>query len=190
MYVLLSLIPGVRLHVRSSRRALEEDCDSKLKTRMPTKPLDVVRKSLQVYADRGVFRGLNEAKPRNGNQSFTFVWLGDRPLEFGVDAESTILTFKRLLPNVPSNSELYSDLKRFLKSRCDDDLPKHRRVDAKRAEVVCVNRAGNVSIALKVKNNQYAYGVNRLVNLVHEVFVRLNDSHPDYMCENFDVPQE
>ena len=53
-----------------------------------------------------------------------------------------------------------------------------------------MNRAGNVSIALKVRNNQYAYGLNRLVNLVHEVFVQLNDSHPDYMCNNFDVPQE
>ena len=159
-------------------------------TKKSTKPLDVVRKSLQGYSDRGVFRGLKEAKPRNGRQSFTFVWVGDRPVEFGIDTETALLSFKHLLPNVPSNSELYSDLKRFLKSRCDKDLPKHRRVEAKRAEVVCVNRAGNVSIALKVRNNQYAYGLNRLVNLVHEVFVQLNDSHPDYMCNNFDVPQE
>lgn len=157
---------------------------------MSTKPLDVVRKSLQVYADRGVFRRLNEGKARNGKHSFTFVWLGDRPLEFAIDTEAGLLTFKHLLPNVPSNSVLYSDLKRFLKSRCDAHLPKHRRIDPKRAEVVCVNRAGNVSIALKVRNNLYAYGLNRLVNLVHEVFVQLSDSHPEYMCENFDVPQE
>lgn len=157
---------------------------------MSTKRLDTVRKGLQVYAVRGIFRGLNEVKPRNGTQSFEFVWLGDRSLEFAIDTRKAHLTFKHLLPNVPSNSELYSDLKRFLTSRCDGDLPKHRRIDPKRAEVVCVNRAGNVSIAVKVRNNQYAYGLNRLVNLVHEVFVQLNDSHPDYMCENFDVPQE
>jgi hypothetical protein len=157
---------------------------------MSTKPLDVVRKGLQVYADRGVFRGLDEAKTHNGKQSFKFVWLGDRPLEFGIDAEKALLTFKHLLPNVRANSVLYSDLKRFLNSRSDRDLPRHRRIDAKRAEVVCVNRAGNVSIALKIRNNQYAYGLNRLVNLVHEIFVQLNDSHPDYMCETFDVPQE
>lgn len=157
---------------------------------MSTKALDVVRKNLRVYADRGVFRGLNEISRRDGKQSFTFAWLGDRSLEFDINTESALLTFRHLLPNVPSNSELYSDLKRFLKSRCGDDLPKHRRIDSKRAEVVCVNRAGNVSIALKVRNNQYAYGLNRLVNLVHEIFVQLNDLHPDYMCENFDVPQE
>jgi hypothetical protein len=157
---------------------------------MSTKPLDVVRKGLRAYAHRGVFRGLDEVKTRNGKESFKFVWLGDRPLEFGIDTQRSLLTFKHLLPNVPSNSVLYSDLKRFLKRRADGDLPKHRRIDRKRAEVACVNRAGNVSIVLKVRNNQYAYGLNRLVNLVHEIFVQLNDSHPDYMCENFDVPQE
>ena len=157
---------------------------------MSTKPLDVVRNALQVYAERGVFRGLDEVKTRSGRQSFKFAWLGNRALEFAIDTERALLTFKQLLPNVPANSSLYSELKRFIKSRDDRDLPKHRRIDAKRAEVGCANRGGNVSITLKVKNNQYAYGLNRLVNLVHEVFVQLNDSHPDYMCENFDVPQE
>lgn len=157
---------------------------------MARKPLDIVRKGLQGYADRGIFRGLDEGKTGNGKQSFTFVWLGDRPLEFETDIERATLTFKHVLPNVLPTSGLYSDLKRFLKTRCGGDLPKHRRIDAKRAEVGCVNRAAKVSIALKVRNNQYAYGLNRLVNLVHEIFVQLNDSHPDYMCENFDVPQE
>jgi len=159
-------------------------------TKMSTKPLDVIREGLRVYANRGVFRGLDEVNTRHGKQSFKFVWLGDRPLEVDIDTQKALLTFKHVLPNVPSNSVLYSDLKRFLKSRSDCDVPKHRRIDGKRAEVACVNRAGNVSIALKVRNNQYAYGLKRLVNLVHEIFVQLNDSHPDYMCENFDMPQE
>lgn len=157
---------------------------------MSTKSLDVVRKGLQVYADRGVFRGLDEFKTRNGKQSFKFFWMGAKPLQMDIDNEMATLTFKSLLPNVPATSRLYSDLRRLLESRSDGDLPKHRRIDARRAEVLCVNRAGNVSIAIKVRNNQYAYGLNRLVNLVHEIFVQLNDSHPDYMCENFDAPQE
>lgn len=166
------------------------NADSDQRKGMPTDPLDVVRKNLRTYADRGVFRGLSEVAPRNGKQSFTFVWLGNRLLEFDVDTKAARLTFKRLLPNVPPKSELYSELKQFLKGRHDRDLPKHRRIDAKRAEVDWVNRAGNVSIILKVRNNHYAYGTNRLVNLVHEIFVQLNDSRPDYMCENFDIPQE
>lgn len=157
---------------------------------MPKKPLDVVRKGLQAYADRGIFRGLDEVKTRNGKRAFRFVWQGSRPVDFDVDSEKGVLRFNRLLPNVPPNSALYSDLLRFLNSRSDPKIPKHRRVEARRATVSCTNRAGNVSIALSVKNNQYDYGLKKLVNLVHEVFVQLNDAYADYLCENFDAPQE
>jgi len=155
-----------------------------------TKPLDVVRTAIRDYADRGVFRGLDDIRTKNGRQAFRFLWLGDRPLEFNVDIGKSILIFNKLLPNVPSKSPFYSELKHFLKGRSGGDLPAHRRIDPKRAEVVCINRSGTVSIGLKVKKNEYAYGLSRLVNLVHELFVQLNDLHPDYMCENFDVPQE
>ena len=154
------------------------------------KSIDVVRTGLSDYANRGVFRGLDEKKSQNGSHAFTFWWLGSRPLEFTIDTAKSALIFKQILPNVASRSPLYSELKRFLKTRSDFELPDHRRIDPKRAEVLCINRNGKVSIGLKVKRNQYAYALNRLVNLVHELFVQLNDLHPDYMCENFDVPQE
>lgn len=157
---------------------------------MPTNPVNVVGRGLQAYADRGVFRGFDEVKTRNGKAGFRFVWLGSRLLDFSLDSKKGVLKFSNLLPNVPSNSILYSDLKHFLKSRCDRKIPRHRRVDARRAKVSWTNRRGNVSIALTVRNNQYAYGLNRLVNLIHEVFVMLNDSYADYMSENFDAPQE
>jgi hypothetical protein len=152
--------------------------------------MDVVRTALREYAERGVFRGLEDVKTRNGRQAYKFLWLGDRPLEVSVDIGKSILIFNQLLPNVPSKSPFYSELKRFIKARCEPGLPDHRRIDPKRAEVLCINRNGSVSIGLKVKKNQYAYALNRLVNLVHELFVQLNDLHPDYMYENFDVPQE
>jgi hypothetical protein len=149
-----------------------------------------VRKGLQAYADRGIFRGFDEVRTRNGKRAFRFVWLGNRPVDFDVDSEKGVLRFNKLLPNVPPKSALYSDVSSFLMSRSDPRLPKHRRVEAGRATVSCTNRAGNVSITLLVKNNQYEYGLKKLVNLVHEVFVQLNDAYSDYLCENFDAPQE
>jgi len=157
---------------------------------MSIRSVAVVRNQLQEYAHRGVFRGLNELASRNGKHTFTFVWLGSKPLEFCMDTENATLAFKRVLPNVARDSHLYDELKRFLSERGEKALPKHQRIDPKRAEILSVNRAGNVTISIKVKNNQYAYGMKRLVNLVHQVFVRLNDQHPDYMCENFDMPLE
>ena len=115
---------------------------------------------------------------------------GSRLLTFSFDSREGVLTFTNLLPNVPLNSMLYGDLQRFLESRSDRKIPRHRRIDSARAELSWTNRRGKVSIALTVRNNQYAYGVRKLINLVHEVFVLLNDSYADYMNENFDVPQE
>ena len=150
------------------------------------KPLNVVRVSLQAYADRGVFRGFSEI--RNGR--FQFVWVVDHRMELSVDPAKHELRFIRLLPNVPAKSALYAELKSFIERRHDEELPEHRRIDRKRAEVSCANRGGFVSVALKVKKNQYAYGVNRIVNLAHELFLHLRERRPEYLMENFDVPQE
>lgn len=148
--------------------------------------LNIVRERLQAYADRGVFRGFSEIK----NGHFKFVWLIRHQMELSVDTAKQMLRFKKLLPGVPAGSSMYAELKGFIEERHDRALPEHRRIDRRRAEVSCDSRGGFVSISLKVKNNQYAYGVGRIVNLVHELFLHLRDAHPDYLAEHFDVPQE
>ncbi|MFN0084746.1 MAG: hypothetical protein ACKVX9_05110 [Blastocatellia bacterium] len=153
---------------------------------MSNKPLNVVRESLQAYADRGVFRGFSEIEAGR----FQFGWMIHHAMELSVDTEGHALRFSRLLPGVPSKSGIYADLKRFIAERHDSALPEHRRIDRRCARVSCSNRGGAVSISLKVRDNQYAYGVNRIVNLVHELFLYLRERHPEYLMENFDVPQE
>jgi hypothetical protein len=159
-------------------------------TEMSKSSLTIIRENLQAYADRGVFRGFSETSTRRGTHNFTFTWLVPQPLELSVDTKSGILKFKNLLPNVPGGSALHSDLKSFLQERCNGALPRHRRIDKSRADLLCRNNSSSISIALKVKNNQYRYCLNRIVNLVHELFVHLNDAHVDYMRESFDAPQE
>jgi len=153
---------------------------------MAKRSLSVVRESLQGYADRGVFRGFSEV--RSGH--FKFVWLIRHQMALSVDTANNVLRFMQVLPCVPANSTMYAELKSFIKQRHDRELPDHRRIDRRRAEASCSNRGGTVSISLKVKNDNYAYGVNRIVNLVHELFLHLRDAYPDYLAENFDVPQE
>jgi hypothetical protein len=148
--------------------------------------LIVVKDALQAYADRGIFRGFSEVKPGH----FKFVWLIQHQMELTADTGKGELRFKQLLPGIPAKSPLYSELKSFIHYRHDRDLPEHRQIDPKRAELSCANRGGVVSLSLKVKNNEYEYGVNRIVNLVHELFLHLREAHPDYLVENFDVPQE
>jgi hypothetical protein len=150
------------------------------------KALSVVRENLRAYADRGVFRGFSEIK----NGRFQFVWVVDHRMELSVDTAKHELRFIRLLPNVPAKSALYAELKSFIERRHNKELPEHRRIDRKRAEVSCANRGGFVSVSIKVKNNQYSYGVNRIINLAHELFLHLRERRPEYLMENFDVPQE
>jgi hypothetical protein len=148
--------------------------------------LSVVRESLQAYADRGVFRGFSEITPGR----FVFVWLIGHRMELAMDAAKGVLRFKQLLPGVSARSAFYAELKNFIEQRHDRALPEHRRIDRRRAEASCSNRNGFVSVSLTVKNNQYVYGVNRIVNLVHELFLHLRERYPDYLVENFDVPQD
>ncbi len=154
--------------------------------RQMNKPLSEVRESLQVYADRGIFRGFNEVRPGR----FSFVWLLQHQMELNLDTTRHVLRFRQLLPGITADSPMYTELKSFIAERHDKQLPDHRRIDRRRAEVTCSNRGGFVSISLQVKNNQYTYGVSKIVNLVHELFVLLRESYPDYLVENFDIPQE
>src|SRR5262245_50524889 len=152
---------------------------------MANSSLQNVRETLQAYADRGIFHGFNEVS----HGRFKFIWLIHHQMELAVDTSKHTLRFKELLPEIPIRSAMYADLKSFIERRHDTDLPEHRRIDRKRAEVSCTNRRGRVSVSLKVKKNQYAYGVNRIVNLAHELFLHLRERRPEYLMENFDVPQ-
>ena len=149
-----------------------------------------MRASLRAYADRGVFRGLSEEKGGTGKYDFTFVWLTERPLDFRFDSARGVMHFRNLLPNVGSRSPVYASLKSLVRERQDGDLPAHKLIDRDRAEIACTRREGNVSIALKIKNNEYDYGVNRIVNLVHELFVHLQESHFEYLAANFNISEE
>src|SRR5215467_3981218 len=115
---------------------------------MTQDPLRVIRKGLQAYADRGIFRGFSEDDFKHARASFSFQWMTPRRLQFTVDASKGVLTFKHLLPNIETGSIIYKDLKRFLLARYDNSLPRHRRIDKKRAEIVCTNRQGAISLSL------------------------------------------
>ncbi len=148
--------------------------------------LTIIRDSLQAYADRGIFRGFSEVKPGH----FKFVWVIHHQMELIADIPKCELRFKQLLPGVPAGSELSDELKKFIQQKHDTDVLEHRRIDRNKAVVTTSMRGGFVSLSLKVKEQEFAYGVNKIVNLVHELFVYLREVHPDYLVENFDVPQE
>ncbi len=148
----------------------------------------IARRVLKEYADRGVFQGFYEKKHGAGRSEFQFQWFHEKPMVILCTDKDQSLMLKDWLPNISSRSKIYSELKTFLAERYSLDLPEHRRVDRKSAEVKCTNEKGKVSIILKAKKSQYEYGVKKLLDLINEVYFFLKVAHSDYIWANFEEP--
>jgi hypothetical protein len=168
----------------SASRLKEEAIPSNVRSRV-----DLVALILESYAERGVFRGFSKGPVSRGKASFKMVWHRDRVFDFVFDVRRNTMRFNQVLPSVPPDSKMYLELKQFVRSRDSDELPHHRRIDRRKAQVQSYNRGGNVSLALRVLNGDYEYGVRKLVHLVHEIYMSflLDGSYYEYMVEAFDL---
>lgn len=147
---------------------------------------DSVAQTLEGYAQRGVFRGFSQdMRPRQA--VFHLLWHRERVFEFIFDPQKNTLRIPLVLPNV--SAEMYQALKEFITVRHSSVLPAHRRIDPCKAQVQTRNRNGSVSITLQVLDGDDEYGVQKLIHLVHEIYLTfLMDGHYyDYMVENFDL---
>ena len=151
---------------------------------------ECVAETLEGYARRGVFRGYSqEPEIRDGRCTFKLRWHHGRLFELIFDARRNTLRFPRLLPNVPTDSSMYRELRRFIEQRHSPELLEHRRIDASKAVASPSNRRGNVALTMRLRAGDDEYVVRKLIHLVHEIFlVFLQDGrYYEYMVENFDL---
>lgn len=151
---------------------------------------EVVREALQQYAERGVFQGFSIRRGRHGLDEYRFTWLTREPTIVRFDPGTDTLTFSDLLPGAGSESAVVQDVEALVTSRSARTLPAHRRIDRRRAAVRCEQRRRRLSVVVEIKGRHAAYGVQRGVNLVHEIFVLLQASHPEYLWDVFGLPVE
>lgn len=153
-------------------------------------PAVAVESLLRERADHGVFRSFASARVR-GRLECSLVWLKERPMRVVFDPKRGTLVFKDLLPNLVLGSELYRQLKRFLRGRSDAALPEHRRVDPDRLKVRSTNRKGSVSLALESLDSEWDYLVTKGLKLVNEIFLGfLRGPYHEYMVKNFQEPED
>lgn len=160
------------------------------RTRNGNDGLSEVRRCLQSYADRGVFRGFAERPGWRNRKVFRFAWLARRPFDLEYEPESGTFVFVNALPNVTARTPLSRSLKAFVEGRADPALPGHRRIDPERAEVSAFVREGDMRLKVVAEAGHHGYAANRAVNLMHEVYVYLQSHHPDYLWANYDAPQD
>jgi hypothetical protein len=136
---------------------------------------DVVARRLRHYAERGVFRGFGPATG-NGKSTYRILWHRGRSFELTLDAKRKSLRFACVLPAVPPDSDMYHAFKAFVRARRSDDIPAHRHIDPARAEMRTYNRTGDIALTLRVKDGDFDYGTQKLVHLVHEIYL-------DFLCD-------
>ncbi len=133
--------------------------------------LDSVRRALQAYADRGIFRSFSETTITAHRHEFRFGWLVPQPFLLIYDRRSNILTMKDVLPEVVRKSAIDCGIRRYVSSRHSEKLPVHRRIERGKMRAYCVNPKDALSIVLKMTSDCDAvYAVNRILNLTSDVF--------------------
>ena len=155
---------------------------------MADRGLSIIRQELKAYADRGVFRSFAEEGVEGGKVAFQFLYLGQNPMTLLYAGKEGTLTLKDLLPEV--SADMFANLKAFLQALFDPNLPEHRRISQALVNVRFVKRRGTVSVVFHVRNNQYKYGVKKLVNLASWIHTYLQSWYPIYLCEALKEPQE
>lgn len=151
---------------------------------------DAVSRTLQQYADRGVFRGFQAAAGARGRIEYHFLWLLRRPIHAVFDPRRGVLTFAALFPGVEPASAMVLALKSIVRSRSMKVQPAHKRLDARRAVVSCAVRKGDWSLAVRIRGANHEYAVRHALNLINELFLSLHDRYPDYLVDRFGLSTE
>jgi hypothetical protein len=151
---------------------------------------DVIARSLQHYANRGVFRGLSRQPARGGRVEFRFTWLTRQPLTVAYEPRTGALTFRELLPGMSARSAPFAEVIALIEGRRSRAVPAHKRVDGRRARLSWSTRNGGLSLTVHVRGPHHEYGVQRGLNLVNDLFVLLHADYPDYLAEHFGLPAE
>ena len=152
-----------------------------------TKSSDIVADALSHYASRGVFRGFGATGTQGGKAVFRIRWHYDSDLTLTYDKKTKTIRFPYLFPNVDADEAMYTALRAYVKKRCDQALPDHRRIDENRVKVSLTKRSGVVSLSFKSLDGDIEYATKKLVHLVHELFIDFLRDGPyyDYLVAEF-----
>lgn len=168
--------------------------------------VQIVRRTLLEYAERGVFRGFDHRfedvdDGADRRATFRFFWIGPRAFRISLGPDGRTLAAEGLLPDIDGYPEVLEDLEPFVSRRGGDDegedgsdprLPAHRRIDPAKARASLVSYAGpaRVDLVVSIRNGHHEYAVRKLLNLINEIWVRLQDRHQRYLWDAFEAPME
>jgi hypothetical protein len=158
-------------------------------TKTASSQINVVDAALAGYAERGVFRGFSRGPATGGKARFQIAWHRGRVFELAFDAGTGTLRLPELLTGVLPDSTMYEEFKSFIRERQADELPDHRRIDARKVQIRAYNRGGNILLVMKAKDGDVEYALRKLVHLVNEIYLTFlaDGKYFDYLVETFNL---
>ena len=104
------------------------------------------------------------------------------------DARTGTLTFAALLPDLTKAAA--ADVTAVMRSLSHRSTPLHKRLDQRRATITGATKRGGFTLAVGIRGANHAYAVKATVNLINEIFVTLQERHPEYLIEHFGMSAE
>ena len=155
---------------------------------MTSQPATELRAVLTGYADRGVFRGIDDGKIIGDVIEFNFLWHTRRPLRCVLT--EPVIELRDFLHAIPARSDIYKDLRKFVASFNDPGLPEHRGVDKARAVISTTNSKQRLSLVIESRDGDYAYATRKIIFAAHEIWLRLHQEWVHYVWEEFGTSME
>lgn len=139
---------------------------------------------LKEYAQKGVFRGFS-AHP--SEPSFRLLWHRNQFFDLVFDAKTKTLRVPVVMPSV--DAPMYAHYKEFVKERCSEEEPEHRRIDRQKVRVRTAWKGGKVAVSMVAVDGDLEYALRKLIHLVHETYlVFLYDGrYYNYLIDTFDL---
>ncbi len=104
------------------------------------------------------------------------------------DPAARRLTFPALLPQI--DRQAAERMKAVIDQRTARHQPEHKRVDGRRAKIGSAIRNGDLSMAMDIRGKHHEYAVSKALNLINDLFVTLQEHHPEYLIERFGFSTE
>ncbi len=151
---------------------------------------NLIRNRLRGLGERGVLRSFAELPEKSGKLAFRFRWLHGAEFTLEAVPDKKSLVMAAVLPSVQNRSFMDTDLRKFIKNCSSDALLDHRRVDAEKATLSYKNQRGNVSLNMRVLDDDFAYAVTKILNVTNELFKYIQLYHIEYLYQYFGLPEE
>ena len=147
-----------------------------------------ITKALQSYADRGVFRGFRATPAPRGRIVYEFKWLTKKPVRAEFDTRTSTLRFPDLFPAIDKVNA--AELAAVIEARSKRGVPDHKRLDGRRARMAGASRKGAFTLTVTVRGGNHEYAVKTALSLINDMFVTLQEHHPEYLIEQFGMSAE